>query len=126
MKIYKADTIDKNINKQITLISKKTEIKEVSDNEKTEGLVVGIQNLENEKSDIENQKEEIEKKQEEIKSRGVEGIDYIVDLWNGYVTTRITGKWFNTYHCHFVTINIFKCFIYKIISNMGVIKDDII
>lgn len=38
------------------------------------------------------------KKQEEIKSRGVEGIDYIVDLWNGYVTTRITGKWFNTYH----------------------------
>ena len=38
------------------------------------------------------------KKQEEIKSRGVEGIDYIIDLWNGYVTTRITGKWFNTYH----------------------------
>lgn len=38
------------------------------------------------------------KRQEEIKSRGVEGIDYIVDLWNGYVTTRITGKWFNTYH----------------------------
>ncbi len=37
-------------------------------NEKTEGLVVGIQNLKNEKSYIENQKEEIEKKQEEIKS----------------------------------------------------------
>ena len=38
------------------------------------------------------------KKQEEIKSRGVEGIDYVVDLWNGSVTTRIDARWIKLYH----------------------------
>lgn len=30
--------------------------------------------------------------------KGVEGVDYVIDLWNGLPTTRITGRWFNERH----------------------------
>ena len=29
---------------------------------------------------------------------GVEGLDYVIDKWNKYATTRIYGKWFNVMH----------------------------
>lgn len=37
------------------------------------------------------------RKQEKIKL-GVEGEDYIIDLWNGYATPRIYGKWMKSMH----------------------------
>lgn len=37
------------------------------------------------------------RKQEKIK-QGIEGIDYVIDLWNGYATPRIYGKWMKSMH----------------------------
>jgi hypothetical protein len=42
-------------------------------------------------------KSEFEKKQETLK-KGIEGIDYVIDKWNGYATKRIYGKWIATMH----------------------------
>lgn len=30
--------------------------------------------------------------------KGEEGVDYVIDLWNGYATPRIYGKWFKVMH----------------------------
>jgi hypothetical protein len=37
------------------------------------------------------------RKQESLK-KGVEGIDYVIDKWNGYATPRIYGKWMASMH----------------------------
>ena len=38
------------------------------------------------------------KKQEKIISNGIEGIDYVIDQWNGYATPRIYGQWMSSMH----------------------------
>ena len=38
------------------------------------------------------------RKQEMIISNGIEGIDYIIDQWNGYATPRIYGQWMSSMH----------------------------
>jgi len=40
------------------------------------------------------------KKRQESLLKGVEGVDYVIDLWNSYVTPRIYGKWFKSMHPH--------------------------
>lgn len=37
-------------------------------------------------------------KQNKLLKDGVEGVDYIIDLWNGLPTTRIAGKWIKERH----------------------------
>jgi len=38
------------------------------------------------------------KKQKKILDEGIEGIDYIIDKWNGYATPRIYGAWMRAMH----------------------------
>ena len=37
-------------------------------------------------------------KKQELLKKGVEGIDYVIDRWNGFVTPRIYGKWMKVMH----------------------------
>lgn len=39
-----------------------------------------------------------EKKIKKILETGIEGVDYVIDMWNGLPTTSITGKWFKCNH----------------------------
>lgn len=38
------------------------------------------------------------KQKQESLLKGIEGVDYVIDLWNGYATPRIYGKWFKAMH----------------------------
>jgi very-short-patch-repair endonuclease len=42
-------------------------------------------------------KNKFEENQREL-LKGVEGYDYVIDRWNGFVTPRIFGKWFSAMH----------------------------
>ena len=42
-------------------------------------------------------KSDFQKRQEKL-LEGVEGVDYIIDLWNGYATKLINGKWMEVHH----------------------------
>lgn len=38
------------------------------------------------------------RKNQEKLLKGVEGVDYVIDLWNGYATTCVNGNWFRRFH----------------------------
>ena len=42
-------------------------------------------------------KSDFQKRQEKL-LEGVEGVDYIIDFWNGYATKLINGKWMEVHH----------------------------